>query len=140
MNKRTTLEGEKHTIRIVGWEPRYQEAFIRLNKAWIEQYFCLEESDLKILGNPQSSIIDTGGEIFFALRDEEVVGCCALIHHPENSRYELAKMAVDPAAQGQGIGFELGKQLLKSGKDKQSCTLVVFSLGLHYLCIRINGC
>ena len=41
----------------------------------------------------------------------EVVGTCALIK--ANDRlYELAKMAVDPTVQGQGIGYRLGQAIL----------------------------
>lgn len=100
------------SITIVGWDERYRDDFIRLNREWIEQYFRLEASDLKILGDPEGEIIRTGGEIFFALEDGKAVGCCALVHHPDTGRYELAKMAVSPAAQGHGIGFRLGSALL----------------------------
>lgn len=100
------------TPHIVCWNKIYREDFIRLNREWIERYFRLEPCDLKVLGNPESEIIDKGGEIFFALIEGKVVGCCALIHHPETQQYELAKMAVSPSAQGKGIGFRLGKALL----------------------------
>lgn len=38
--------------------------------------------------------IEQGGQIFIALNDDEVVGCCALKYHDEKQSYELAKMAV----------------------------------------------
>jgi GNAT superfamily N-acetyltransferase len=102
-------------IHIVGWDPRYREGFIRLNREWIEHFFRLEPSDLKILGDPEGIIIRKGGQIFFALKGEEVVGTCALVHHPDaplNRRYELAKMAVSPTVQGEGIGTRLGEALI----------------------------
>lgn len=43
----------------------------------------------------------------------KAVGCCALVCHPDTGRYELAKMAVSPAVQGKGIGFQLGTVLLR---------------------------
>lgn len=68
---------------------------------------------MEILGDPEGEIIDKGGEIFLALSRGKVVGCCALVYHPDTGRYELAKMAVSPAEQGKGIGFLLGAALLK---------------------------
>ena len=100
-------------VRIVGWDRRYSEDFVRLNKEWIERYFRLEPCDLKVLSDPEGKIIKPGGEIFFALLGDKVVGCCALIHHAGNpERHELAKMAVSPVAQGRGIGTRLGEALV----------------------------
>ena len=42
--------------------------FKTLNLEWIEEFFVVEEEDLKILSNPKSYVIDKGGEIFFALK------------------------------------------------------------------------
>lgn len=106
------------TVTIIGWNPAYRDDFISLNREWIEQYFRLEASDLKLLGNPEGEIIGKGGEIFFAIADRTAVGCCALIYHPGNGRYELAKMAVAPSAQGKGIGFRLGTALLAHARQR----------------------
>jgi ribosomal protein S18 acetylase RimI-like enzyme len=99
-------------IEITTWTPELTPHFVRLNKQWIEHFFKLEDCDLKTLGNPKSVIIDTGGQIFFASRGSEIIGCCALIHHPENGTYELAKMAVDPSSQNYGAGYKLGTTLI----------------------------
>ena len=60
-------------------------------------------------------IIGNGGQIFLAIDNSisEVVGCCALINHPEKNSYELAKMAVSPHIQGQHIGYQLGSALIE---------------------------
>lgn len=100
-------------VQIVQWTKEYEDDFVRLNKEWIEQYFQLEECDLKVLNDPEKQIIQQGGDIFFAIADGKVVGCCALIFHPEKEKYELGKMAVSPEAQGQGIGYQLGSALLQ---------------------------
>lgn len=101
------------SVEITRWDRKYRSDFIRLNREWIERFFCLEESDVEILGDPEGEIIDKGGEIFLALSRGKVVGCCALVYHPDTGRYELAKMVVSPAEQGKGIGFLLGAALLK---------------------------
>jgi ribosomal protein S18 acetylase RimI-like enzyme len=104
-------------IEILRWSPELTSHFVRLNKQWIEHFFKLEECDLKTLGNPKAVIIDNGGQIFFARQGSAIIGCCALIHHPDNDTYELAKMAVDPNAQNCGAGFKLGNALIDSAKE-----------------------
>lgn len=103
---------------IIRWEKKYRNDFIRLNREWIERYFRLEPCDLRILGDPESEIINKGGEIFFAVRNDIVIGTCALAHHPETGRYELAKMAVSPDSQGHGTGYKLGNALIAYARKK----------------------
>jgi ribosomal protein S18 acetylase RimI-like enzyme len=126
-------------VSITTWREDYAEHFAALNRDWITRFFRLEPSDLKILGNPKGEIIDKGGQIFFAVRGNDVVGCCALVHHPDTGRYELAKMAVSPAAQGLGIGTLLGRTLMKyagaNGVDSiylEANTRLTASVKLYY--------
>ena len=53
-----------HDISIDTYKEAYANSFKTLNLQWIEEYFVVEEEDLKILSNPQSYVIDKGGEIF----------------------------------------------------------------------------
>lgn len=101
-------------LRICRYEPSLREAFIQLNRGWIERYFHLEESDRHLFADPEASIIAPGGDIFFALVDGKAVGCCALIRHEaaDGDTWELAKMAVAPEAQGAGVGYRLGLALM----------------------------
>lgn len=104
-------------VRIECYQPRYREDFIRLNRQWIETYFRLEVSDLKTFAHVDD-IVAGGGQIFLAINEaDEVVGCCALINHPERSCHELAKMAVSPKAQGQHIGLQLGLALIAYARE-----------------------
>ncbi len=98
-------------LRICRYTPALRQDFVRLNREWIERYFKIEPCDTETLGHPEETVLAHGGEIFFALADGKAVGCCALIHHPGDGRWELAKMAVSPAAQGHGIGYRLGTAL-----------------------------
>ena len=94
--------------RIVDYEDRHQDAFRALNIAWISRYFVVEDSDRKALDDPESGILRGGGCILMAEDDDSVVGCVALIREDAHT-FELAKMAVDPSAQGRGIGALLGR-------------------------------
>jgi N-acetylglutamate synthase-like GNAT family acetyltransferase len=100
-------------IKIELYKPEYADDFARLNKAWIQYYFDIEPTDIIMLGNPQKNIIDSGGQIFFAIDEAGiVVGCCALVYHTKLNDYELAKMAVAPSSQGRGIGNLLCNALI----------------------------
>jgi GNAT superfamily N-acetyltransferase/DNA-binding MarR family transcriptional regulator len=131
---------ESKAVRIVAYQPEYQQAFRNLNVAWISRYFKMEEADYRALDHPQSYILDKGGHILVALYQGEPVGVCALIKmdHPVFD-YELAKMAVDPAAQGKNIGFLLGKAVLDKARELgakkvflESNTLLKPAINLYY--------
>jgi N-acetylglutamate synthase-like GNAT family acetyltransferase/Mn-dependent DtxR family transcriptional regulator len=102
-------------VKIVDYRPAYKKHFRALNIEWLEEYFTIEESDLKLLNDPNRTILRKGGAILFALLDDEVVGTCALIRHNKNT-VELAKMAVTPAAQGRGIGRALVEAAIERAK------------------------
>jgi ribosomal protein S18 acetylase RimI-like enzyme len=79
--------------------------FIELNKAWISHYFPLEEVDKKLAENPYK-IVDDGGCILSLLDNDVAVGVCALFKDSE-TRYQLARMAVDTTLRGKGYGNAL---------------------------------
>lgn len=104
-------------ITIVDFEEKYQEAFKKLNQWWIEKYFTMEKMDFQALDNPKEYIIDKGGHILIALLKGEPAGVCALIPtSTSNYDFELAKMGVSQNAQGQGIGYLLGKAIIAKAK------------------------
>lgn len=81
-------------------------AFRRLNEEWILRYFALEPKDIETLLNPERTILDRGGRIFVAIRDGEVVGCCALVAM-DPGEFEVVKMAVTESCQRIGAGRRL---------------------------------
>ncbi|MEM6734917.1 MAG: GNAT family N-acetyltransferase [Bacteroidota bacterium] len=103
-------------LSIVNYGPSFKDAFRDLNYQWISEYFKLEESDRKMLENPQGYILDEGGAILIALHNESPVGTCALIKMGHQV-FELAKMAVAPNMQGKRIGFELGMAAVKKAEE-----------------------
>lgn len=114
-----------------------RQDFVRLNRAWIERFFKIEPCDEKIFANP-GKIIDDGGEIFFAVAEGKAVGCCALVDHG-GGRYELAKMAVDPAFQGLRIGWLLGGAVVAAARRRkaqelflEANTALTASVGLYH--------
>ena len=103
-------------IEIISFKPSHAVAFKELNEAWISQYFEMEESDRKMLNDPEGYILKQGGAILIALMDGEPVGTCALIRMKDQT-FELAKMAVSPKAQGQKIGWKIGLAAIEKAKE-----------------------
>ena len=102
-----------NAIAIVSYDARYKNEFKRLNEAWISEYFEMEETDHKVLDHPEQYILDSGGEILFAVERDIVAGTCALIRMDDGPfDFELAKMAVDPMFRGRGIGRQLGAAII----------------------------
>ncbi len=92
--------------RIIDYQPHHRDQFRALNLAWITEYFEVEEPDRWQLDHPESHILATGGHIFIAEADGEVVGTCALLRE-DDTVFTLAKMAVAPHARGRGLGRAL---------------------------------
>jgi GNAT superfamily N-acetyltransferase len=94
-------------LRIREFLPGDEVAFRRLNEEWILRYFgSMEPKDEETLNDPRRSILDRGGRIYFAVRQGQAVGCCALIPTAPGD-YEVVKMAVTESCQGAGVGRRL---------------------------------
>ena len=92
--------------RLVTWRPDLRAEFERLNREWIERWFVVEDADREVFADPGAQIVEPGGQIFFVVDEVGVRGTCAVIRHDAET-FELAKMAVEPAAQGRGYGDRL---------------------------------
>lgn len=99
-------EKAMNDIVIIPFKKRFKKDFERLNVEWLEKYFEVEKEDERLLKHPEKEIITKGGEVFFALDNDEAVGTCAVLKISD-STYELTKMAVTEKAQGKQIGKKL---------------------------------
>ena len=91
------------------FQPGDEAAFRRLNEEWIVRYFKVEAADESAFAHPREKYLDCGGRIFFTLRGEEIIGCCALMPMGPGE-FEVSKMAITVSAQGIGAGrFQLQK-------------------------------
>ncbi len=123
-------------ITICRYDHSKKELFRTLNEEWLRKYFTLEPLDVMLLSDPQHSIIDPGGEIFFAEQDGAVVGTAALIRHSEEE-FELGKMAVTEAAQGLGIGALLMERCIAAAKDAAAVRIILYSNTMLVPAIRL---
>lgn len=94
------------TVTIIDYKAEHAPHFERLNKAWIEKYFFLEDLDKWVLENPHEAILSKGGAILMAEYDGVITGTVALLK-VSDEEYEFAKMAVDEAFQRKGIAEAL---------------------------------
>jgi ribosomal protein S18 acetylase RimI-like enzyme len=96
---------------------RFCAAFVALNKEWIERYFSLEKTDYEIFANP-TKIVTDGGDIFFALLGEEIVGTVALLNEDSGKRFEISKLAVSSEHRRMGIGEKLLSHVLAYANER----------------------
>ncbi|GHV59123.1 hypothetical protein FACS1894103_1890 [Campylobacterota bacterium] len=127
-------------IQIVPYNARYKEPFKKLNEQWITAHFELEEADRITLNDPETYILQQGGYIFAALYGDEAVGVCALLKIDDH-RYELAKLAVNPALRGHSIGELLVRHAIKQAKEAgatviflESNTRLIPAINLYKKC------
>lgn len=121
---------------VVSYRPEYRADFERLNRAWIEQYFQVEAADREVFDDPWSAIVEPGGEIFFVVDNQEVMGTCAVIKH-EPGVYEIAKMAVSPAARGRGYGDLLMEATMDFARRAAATKVVIVSNTVLTTAIRL---
>jgi putative acetyltransferase len=127
------------------FRPGDEAAFRRLNEEWIVRYFSLEPKDEAALTDPQANILDCGGRIFLAVRDNEPIGCCALLRMSAGE-FEVAKMGVTASCQRSGIGRRLleraiaearasgGQRLYLETNRKMTAAIRLYeSLGFRHL-------
>lgn len=113
VDDRVTLVFMEKTFRVRDFGPGDERDFRRLNEAWISRYFAMEKKDHELFADPVAQIITPGGAILMVEKDGAAIGCCALIHRDAET-FELGKMAVAEAYQGQG----LGRVLLQHAVDR----------------------
>jgi ribosomal protein S18 acetylase RimI-like enzyme len=71
-------------------------------------------------------VLAGGGQVFFALRGGAVIGTCAAIVASVDA-VELAKLSVDPAARGLGLGRALAERVLLFAREKGARRVVLTS-------------
>ena len=113
-------------IRIAPWEDRFAGDFRDISVAWLEEFDLLEPIDLEMLDNPHRDILDLGGQIFFALAGDAVIGTCGM-QPVEPGVYEVIKLGVSPAFRGHGAGKLLLEACLAWAREQKAQKVVLYS-------------
>jgi len=114
------------TPEIISYQPQYKNHFSALNKEWLEEYFFVEKHDMDVFDHIEDVILKPGGEIFFCLVDGEVAGTVAM-QKVNDTKYELAKLAVDKKFQGQKLSNLLMDACIAFAKEKKATTIMLVS-------------
>ena len=114
------------SVELVEFRSELAPAFEALNRRWIEEYFAVESADIEVFSDPYTAILQSGGQIFFVLEDGEPLGTCAVIRQDERL-FELAKMAVDPGAQGRGYGNLLIERAIEFARESGAERLMLLT-------------
>lgn len=113
-------------MKIVPYHPKYKEDFIEMNKAWISGMFVMEQEDLRELGNIEP-YIERGGQIFFALDDNDAVMACCMIAPREDGDWEIMKFAAKGMYTGTGAGSACLKACMDHAREKQVPKIIIVS-------------
>jgi ribosomal protein S18 acetylase RimI-like enzyme len=115
------------TIKIIDYSPKFTQNFYDLNIEWLKTFFYVEPYDDEVLSKPETYIINEGGFIFFATKNDKVVGTVALMPTKETGILELTKMAVLPEERGEKIGQQLLQHCINFGKNQNLKGLLLYS-------------
>lgn len=113
-------------MRIVPYDERYKDDFIRMNRAWISEMFVLESEDERELGNIEP-YIEKGGQIFFAIDDEGHAMASCMIAPREDGDWEIMKFAADSTFKGSGAGSAVLKACIDYAKKLKLPKVIIVS-------------
>jgi len=116
----------KDRISIESFKKEYISDFYALNKEWIEESWQLEESDINDLSNPEKYIIDKGGEVFFAIKNDKVIATAAMVYM-KRGIFELAKMTVVQECRGLGVANKLMDRSIDFAKENNADKIVLIT-------------
>lgn len=104
----------------------HQVCFESLNRAWIEEYFEMEELDIQVLSDPVTHILAPGGKILMAYLGGVVAGTVALRPAGDNT-WEFTKMAVAESFRGQRIGQALAEAAIEEARKLRAERIILYS-------------
>lgn len=113
-------------MKVVPYNSKYKDVFIEMNKAWISEMFVMEAEDERELGNIEP-YIEEGGQIFFALDEEEKVMACCMIAPREDGDWEIMKFAARGMYTGTGAGSACLKACIDYAKELRLPKIIIVS-------------
>jgi ribosomal protein S18 acetylase RimI-like enzyme len=114
------------SYEIVPFRSEHAGAWYALNRAWLDEHLLYEPPDERQLADPVGTILDMGGAIFIALRDDEVVGTAAIAPHGPDE-LELIKLTVHESVRGMGLGRRLADACLAHARALGAARVVLVS-------------
>ena len=100
-------------MKVIEYNSNYKKDFIKLNLAWINALFQVEEEDEKVLYNIED-YIRNGANVFFTIEDDEVIACC-MVEPLRDDMWEISKFAARNLGTGKNAGSLCLVEALKYG-------------------------
>ena len=116
-------------LRIVDYRPDHVTAFDRLNRRWLDAFALTEPADEADLADPDAAFLAEDGAIFVAESGTVAIGVCG-VRRCGDDAFEIAKLAVDPSAQRQGIGRLLVHRCIYEARTRGAARVVLVSSSL----------
>ncbi len=115
---------KKDKLSILDYRPSLKKYFYELAGPWLLKVLKgkLEAEDEFTLHQPDKAYIETGGFLFFARFNEEIVGCVALKRLDEQT-FEFAKLFIDPELRQLGIATKLIERCITRCKENDATEL-----------------
>lgn len=105
-------------LEILDYSPDLARDFYTINAQWISDMFVMEETDERVLSDPDTHIISRGGTILFVKSPVHgIVGAGALMPAGDDGAFELTKMGVLQASRGEKAGEFLLAALIQRAKS-----------------------
>lgn len=115
-----------NTISILEYKKEHQPYFEKFNRAWIEEWFTMEQLDTWVLTNPEDAIMKDGGKILMASFNGEIAGTVALRKLSEGV-FEFTKMAVGENFRRKGIAEALTHASFEKAKELGATKVILYS-------------
>ncbi len=111
-------EEDKERVTILDYKPSLKKIFNDLAGKWLLGVLggTLEEEDKFTLLNPDKAYLETGGFVFFAMKENRAVGCVALKRLNEDS-FEFAKLFIHPTARNLGVATKLVERCISRCRE-----------------------
>lgn len=119
-------------MKVVPYRPEYKNDFIAMNRLWIPEMFVMEEGDERELANIDS-YIKNGGQIFFALDDEDRAIACCMIAPRDDGDWEIMKFAAKGMSSGTGAGSACLKACIDYARERGIEKIIIVS---NRRCVR----
>ena len=89
-------------MKIIPYESKYREDFIRLNTEWLERFYWIEDFDQDAMDRVDE-LVQNGAMAYFAVENGEILATCMTMPL-ENDTWEMCKLAARNQYTGTGAG------------------------------------
>lgn len=113
-------------MKIVPYNKKYKNEFIEMNKQWISEMFVLEKEDITVLENIEQAL-EKGGQIFFAIDNQQQVLACCMIAPLSKEEWEIEKFCAKGMYSGTGAGSACLKACIDYAKENKVRKIVIVS-------------